>query len=234
MSRLYEFNERAFESIADEQSAYWLGFLAADGSCGRWTTRLALAIKDADHVRLFADWIQTTAPIVVSDRALNGKTFSIATLDINSVALVRRLIGHGLVKQKSIHMQPPTTVPEHLIRHWARGIFDGDGHVGHYTSGRYRKENCRLVGTADVIPWFAEQVKMATGCPAAAITKRHPDRPGLTLVYSGRQRILKVCDWMYEGATVSLRRKADEIEFIKNWKRPYIWKHDQATVSRKS
>lgn len=222
--RKYGFNSDAFSSINDEASAYWLGFLAADGSVGRWTMRLELATKDTHHVHAFAEWMECDAPII----NVVNKGFASARLDINSVDLIRSLGAHGICRNKSTELFPPTTVPVHLIRHWARGLFDGDGHIGHYVTYKgARKENCRLVGSEHVIPWFAELVHTATGCPASAIVRRWKDRPGLTLVYSGRQRILAVCDWLYADHSIALQRKVDEIEFIRQWK-------SHATVSRKS
>ena len=69
-TRYYELNEEAFDAITEE-SAYWVGFLMADGCVsdpanGRCPTlALALAQRDMHHVVRFREFLGSTHPVSI-------------------------------------------------------------------------------------------------------------------------------------------------------------------------
>lgn len=52
-------NRYIFENIDNEEKAYWLGFLYADGSVGStdYRVELGLAEKDLEHIKKFKNFI---------------------------------------------------------------------------------------------------------------------------------------------------------------------------------
>jgi hypothetical protein len=47
-------NEHAFDVIDNEDAAYWLGSIAADGNVSIGRRHIGLSTKDTNHVRKFA------------------------------------------------------------------------------------------------------------------------------------------------------------------------------------
>src|SRR5436309_4936012 len=84
--RLYTLRADAFAAVDDEPTAYWLGFLFADGSVTRrGGVTLVLQERDTDHVRAFATFLGSDAPIASLTRQAGVR------LNIHSVRLARDL-----------------------------------------------------------------------------------------------------------------------------------------------
>ena len=66
-----------FEKVADEDTAYWLGFLYADGAVGLLNNNveLSLAIKDISHLEKFKNFIKSPKDINISTVIVDGKCF---------------------------------------------------------------------------------------------------------------------------------------------------------------
>jgi len=131
----YAVNDDYFEQIDNQEKAYWLGFLAADGCVdarkGKGLLSLTLAEKDKGHIELFRRCVNTAKPIYTYTKKYpNARgTFNIScTLNITSRKMVEDLIRHGVVERKTKILKPPQ-IWEKLIPHWVRGYFDGDGSV---------------------------------------------------------------------------------------------------------
>ena len=64
--RRYSHREDAFDRIGDEPTAYWLGFLFADGNLSsdraRRSVRLSLAERDEAHVEQFRRFLDCSSP----------------------------------------------------------------------------------------------------------------------------------------------------------------------------
>lgn len=55
--RKYPLNESIFQVIDDEATAYWLGFLAADGYIYKDALSLRIASTEIEHIQKFRGWI---------------------------------------------------------------------------------------------------------------------------------------------------------------------------------
>jgi len=126
--RKYNLNETFFDEL-NETSAYWLGFLYADGSVrmkyGRsGELKLKLKSTDKDHISIFLKDIQSDAPIKCGTSRNDGSKFCYVL--INSNHMVRRLFELGCVQNKTLKIRLPKLVDE-LMSHFVRGYFDGDG-----------------------------------------------------------------------------------------------------------
>lgn len=119
-------NRYIFNLIDNEEKAYWLGFLYADGSVGSTDNRieLGLAEQDLHHIEKFKNFIGLDNKI--SYRAsTNSYRYSFKDKIFKEI-----LIKQGCVPRKSLTLKFPTEeqVPSFLHRHFLRGYFDGDGH----------------------------------------------------------------------------------------------------------
>lgn len=116
--RKYHCNANAFD-CQTKASAYWLGFLMADGSVNRSTISIEIHQKDIKQLDNFNTFLSSNYPIQKSRK----KCYR---LDITSKPLVEKLNEIGIVQnktQKNIFPQ----INESYTNHFIRGFFDGDG-----------------------------------------------------------------------------------------------------------
>ena len=127
-------DENYFEIIDTEEKAYWLGFLYADGNVSKINIELTLKYDDISHLEKFKKAIKTNAEITDGYRNCDISTnpnrqHHYARLVITSTKMTNDLINLGCISNKSLTLTFPTEqqVPSHLIIHFIRGYFDGDG-----------------------------------------------------------------------------------------------------------
>ena len=116
----------AFGRIA-VASAYWLGFLMADGSRGKdHTLRLKLQIGDRDHVEQFARFLGCPGRPLREDH--DGRDNRTIAVQLRSAALSRDLERRGVVQRKSLDGCRAHASLAASGAFW-RGVLDGDGTV---------------------------------------------------------------------------------------------------------
>ena len=126
--RKYNLNESFFDEL-NECSAYWLGFLYADGYVrmkdGK-SGELKIKLKDTDksHVEKFLNDIDCQKPIKCGIE--NKSKFCAVTIYSNH--LIKRLFELGCVNNKTQKIRLPK-LEEPLMSHFIRGYFDGDGSI---------------------------------------------------------------------------------------------------------
>lgn len=158
--RKFNFNENFFEIIDTEEKAYWLGFLYADGYVSKKENKITLTLskKDINHIIKFNNCLNSNYNIktrIINTGPFKGK--EIATLLLTSSKMKEDLIKHGCFNCKSLILKFPTTVPDHLINHFIRGYFDGDGSVFISNERHHRSKkidpiiHVRILGTYDLL-----------------------------------------------------------------------------------
>lgn len=200
--RQYHVREDAFAQVLDEATAYWLGFLYADGCVMEahdipQVLALWLADKDRAHVERFNAFLASDYPIRSdAKRGACGVT-------IRSRALCQSLIRWGCTPRKSGKLRWPR-LPLALDAHFTRGYFDGDGSA--FVSGRYVTPTVSILGNFE----FIESLSLAIyyGTNATGSTHLHSKSSNAYyLVFHGEHVVKAVGDWMYRDATVWLERK---------------------------
>ncbi len=196
-------NDRYFSKIDNEQKAYWLGFIAADGSVQNKTGMRKLAIelsmKDRGHIECFRDHIQSDHKIyeVYRKKSYEGWDFETHSvrLDLPSAILVEDLGKQGIMPRKTFKLQPPS-VRKNLIRHWIRGYFDGDGCI--YSRGKNRCFN--VIGRKVVVSYIRDHIPMNGPIYAQKNIWRFD-------VYCSGGNIKKLYRYLYDEMTICLDRK---------------------------
>jgi len=182
-----------------EQSAYVIGFFAADGwvsKRGPESIRIGFGQKDADVLYSIRDAIGT-GDVYIKQRGMH-------MYYIQSVRAYERLcdIFDQDVCRKSHTLQWPN-VPDEYIQHFLRGAVDGDG-------SWFRRKQDKLwefaytTSSQPFIDGVVENVGRLTGIHL---------NPGLNKINVWHARavgIKAVClaDWFYRDATIALERKA--------------------------
>ena len=119
-NEVYRFNENIFESVDNEEKAYWLGFLWADGYC---KSGIDIELTDEDHVIKLKRFLAISSPIKTRNRN-NSITYRL-NANSNKFASDLSNLGFGL---KDNRTELPI-ISENLIKDFVRGYFDGDGHI---------------------------------------------------------------------------------------------------------
>lgn len=134
----YYCNYHYFDIIDTEEKAYWLGFMTADGwisqnkKTGAGAIGIELQYSDIGHLRKFNKSIQGNYKITDRWRSCEISSRDKETLHhtcvirVYSRKMYDSLCACGLSQDKSYIVKFPDIEP-HLVRHYIRGYFDGDG-----------------------------------------------------------------------------------------------------------
>lgn len=204
----YSINHDFFKKIDTEWKAYWLGFITADGNV-RWVTggrkhryilKIKLAIIDRDHLQKFLDVAESNHPIHI--RLEDGR--ETATIEISSPQMVSDLISYGVVPAKSMIVKPYYNISANLLRHYIRGLIDGDGYISliKNSEGEYLRPRIQLSGTYHMCKFF-QDFSLRHSKSTATV---RPEEKIFNYVVNGRYSVPIIRE-LYLNCTVYLDRK---------------------------
>lgn len=122
--------ENIFSEITSDNQAYWLGFLAADGSINGYQLQIGLSTKDIEHLYRFKDFTGTPNSIYtkMNHCTNNGKYYSASYINFKSEKVVDDLAQYGIIKDKSHqNIDFLSYIPVKYKKPFILGYFDGDG-----------------------------------------------------------------------------------------------------------
>lgn len=199
-----------FRQIDTEAKAYWLGFITADGNVRGDTYALTIGLKGSDvgHLEKFRTDLNSSHRIYTGLHAAFGKQFPYAVIKVCSKAMYLDLQAHGIVPRKSLTGGVSSLVPTDLLRHYWRGVIDGDGCL----SSRFQKGKIRhsinLCGNRFVVSafrdWMSPQV--------ANYPKMVPNQKIFYLTYNKASVVKQAAELLYGDATVYLDRKYEKAQ----------------------
>jgi len=179
-------------------SAYWAGFIMADGcvKSDRNTLEIGLAKTDSGHLEKFYQAIGLRREV---------KTYGKASFAVVSgsqiVSDLRKL--YGITPRKSLVARFPNNLPDDLHHHFIRGVFDGDGSIT--ASGPLAMNFTGSIGVlhqvvVDLHDMAGVVIRNGSGTPVGRLYN-----PFVGIVqYTGRNAALAL-DWIYDGATDATR-----------------------------
>ena len=224
----YDVNDCFFETIDTEQKAYILGFIYADGYNSGYRLQMSQLIQDVDILYQIKEAMESEHPIT---KGLNNAKHEIATLNINRKCICEDLTKLGAIKNKSLILTFPSfdIVPEHLMHHFIRGYFDGDGCVWdgkekiylvkNYKGPGYRYKKVHNVkfnvtGSIDFITGLQNYLINKLGFSKTKLSQKKEDSGWRTMEYSGRRQLKKFHDYIYKDATIYGHRKKETFNKI--------------------
>lgn len=218
--RKYSANHNFFENIDTEEKAYWLGFILADGAILTTpnkpkTLRLQILLseKDKTHIEKFLRTIKSNHPIKIDEIEVNGKKHKQARVRINGYKICKDLMRHNVYPNKSTVEQVVENLPPHLIQHYLRGYFDGDGSFSEWISIKNRPiSSFTIVGSKEVVQFFTKQLQDLFS--KSPIIKQEGKIYVLTV--GGNPQVQRIMDYLYNNATVYLDRKYHHYQEWKN------------------
>lgn len=187
----YAKNQRYFARIDSEEKAYLLGLLATDGNVSGGT--ISLALKERDRVLLE----RFERAIGLRPSAIRPMVKGMLRTAVTSAEMARDLAKHGVVPNKTKTLDWPSSVPGPLLRHYLRGVFDGDGGI----SGRQWS----------IVSASKRFIMRTKTCLDKVAQRKLPvNRAGQSkssYVLTGGLNDWMVLDWLYQRATIFLPRK---------------------------
>lgn len=203
--RKYRVDESVFEIIDTEEKAYWLGFISADGTVTDHLLTIILQARDKKHLEKFKKFIRSDHPIVETARKVNGKIHYQTRLLIGSTKILNDLKEYGIVPNKTKIIKPPHNLSDHLMRHYWRGVFDGDGSIvkSIQQSQKSYRWNVTLWGNRFMLSGFKRYLE--TNINSGALVR--PARNIFTICYGGKAVPRSVVIELYGDASVYLDRK---------------------------
>lgn len=160
------FNDSFFEIIDTEDKAYFLGLLFADGNVYLKRNRIQITLmnEDAYILEKFKEVVNSSAKLYI-DREKYSK------LILDSKKMTSDLIALGCTPNKSLTLKFPEKIPEHLIHHFVRGYFDGDGSIAIGKTGTH----CSFTSTEEFLKELSE-ILLKNGIQCSEFKKRYKDR----------------------------------------------------------
>ena len=195
-------NQDAFSSVTAEE-AWLIGLIWADGCLVGNRHDGAGGRVELDSVDL--DMATEAARIVgstVREKQQAGrKPIYRVTFSGNPVD---RLEAIGLEQRKSFTAGPPD-LADGLVRHFIRGLFDGDGTVGLYGPPQRRRLTSGVVGNHQMMAWAASELSSRAGTPTRE-PYRHSSIWGIRFNHYDS---LRLADFLYGDGGPHLARKRD-------------------------
>jgi DNA-binding transcriptional regulator WhiA len=196
-------DENVFEAITDD-SAYWIGFLLADGAIVDTTVALCLQDQDSFHLEKFRQFVGGTQSLI---KVESTKSWRYA---FQSQKVVDDLGVWGITPRKS----STATVHPFLVmnRHFWRGVIDGDGSLGVYKNHAKTTARLEICGSQDVALKFCYFAKQVFGISINSKTQRNVYR-----VQVGGHSAATLVNALYENASTALDRKALSAYAVWQW-----------------
>lgn len=196
-----------FKTIDTQEKAYWLGFLYADGCVTkRMQFKLTLKREDEEHLRKFMKAIKYSGEIKREAKDIKGKKYELSTISVRRKDFCKNLIDKGCMYKKTELLKFPDSniLPNHLVSHFIRGYFDGDGSITiNHTYKKTNKINYKIsiAGTNEMLT----SIKNFLG---KNNLKLHNRKTYFVLDITGNNQLLQILDSIiYKDAEIYLERK---------------------------
>jgi DNA-binding transcriptional regulator WhiA len=211
----YRINEEYFQTIDNQEKAYILGLLYADGYVGdNHFNNIVLGMKDKDIIYKVANLLEYDGEIRLGNKGGFENSGVNYILSISSEKMASDLRKLGLYPNKSTSMVEIPQLDTELYRHFIRGYFDGDGSILHSKTTSYHmvagekkkyeydKVNFCILGTNS----FIMQIVNILNLKYYSIRKTKCNEIIEIRVCSNKE-IKKLFKYFYDESTIYLERK---------------------------
>lgn len=195
-------HEDYFDVINTEDKAYFLGWIMADGNISvynnQYSLKIHIALRDKEIINKFLKAINSTNKTKVKEGL-----YSSYYVSLTSIHMCKTLISYGVLPRKSGKEVYPEIIPEHLNRHFIRGVFDGDG-----ITDVIRKRS-GFVGSKNIITNILQilnknEIKIIQN-------KKNND---IYYFLGGKKFSKHLYEFLYEDSTIYIERKKERLHNI--------------------
>ena len=193
-----------FKNITNEIEAYTLGLITSDGSIDK-SGAIRIYLTESDKYileEINSKLLNETGKLSI-DKKQNAK--DVARLDFCGKAICKNLAQYDIVPNKSEFLTNIYTLPEELMNHYIRGLFDGDGVAS--KNGQYIR-----IGFCAKRKEFVESYQSFL-CKTLFMRKNKIFNTGgcFQCSWGARTDIEIFYNYIYKNATIFLGRKKNKI-----------------------
>ncbi len=209
MKKVIKKDRRRFIPIEDyfsnpntERSAYWAGFIAADGCIVDYTNRqhtvkIGLSNIDTSHL----EKLNIGIPV----RLYRNECW----VEIPSNKIVKDLLKYNITPRKSLTLLFPTNIRNKYIHHFIRGYIDGDGCMSKHSNPKAKnKLRIRILGTEIFLNSLLGHIKLDIN---RNLCKRGNGTLREAIICKNSHQLYQ---YLYKDATIYLDRKKEKAEYL--------------------
>lgn len=211
-----DFDDNYFSNIDTENKAYFLGLIYSDGNVrehnGGYFLNVELKREDKYILEKLSEELKCGNKIRDRDRKTNFDDSHMSSFtSCNSKRIFDDLARFNIVPDKSHQTKSfkniEKYIPQNLIKHFLRGVIDGDGTI----SKRYTTTQNAIAVYQNEIEFCYDFDKLLKTSIKNENLKENIIMNKWNGVYSLRYRriddIKEICDFLYNDATIYLKRK---------------------------
>lgn len=213
------FADDYFSTIDTESKAYFLGLIYADGNVrehhGGYYLSMELKREDEYMLCFLASELKCNNLIYRRDRQTNmGSSHTSSFTSCNSKQLFDDLSKFGIVPNKSHNYDSfrniKSFVPKNLIKHFLRGLIDGDGSISNRQKCRNQNVVAIYQNSLEFCNNFDSLLKYAMDDYSIFTSLiRHKQSGVYQLRYRRIHDVEKIINFLYKNAHIYLKRKYD-------------------------
>lgn len=205
------FNENYFENIDNQEKAYWLGFLMADGYISKDLKRVVLALAETEPLEKFLKCIESNQNFK-KYTSKDGHVYY--SLHVTSSKMVQDLISWGCFNKKTYTLKFPN-LSSNLIPHFIRGYFDGDGSIYfNKPIGNYIRPTVAIVGNEDFLIEMKKHLAFLNRKLALSIRHKERNNNIRYFRFDGKRTCKLFEKYIYSDASIYLERKKQKFKDI--------------------
>ena len=201
LSRTHKADRDFFKIVDTEAKAYVLGLMFSDGciySTGN-SKHVNFSSKDRDLIETFRTLLESEHNIYQSS--------GVYSIVIGGQELYNDLKRLGLEERKSWKDYGIPKIPQELLRHFLRGVYDGDGCI--FLSKIQGKYTYLHIALTCASLQFLREVKQVLEENGISPQKVRKDRSNYRLQVGDQSSAKKMVEYLYRGSNYFLKRKRD-------------------------
>ena len=198
---MINYNRNIFNKIDNEEKAYWLGFIVADGylNINKHMLRIKHGNRDRSHLIKFIKFVGGNEEMLKSEihSETGNENFYVS---LYSKEVMNDLLSLGVEQAKS-GKEKVCNIDKKYYRDFIRGLWDGDGFIRENLSG------IGLVGSEEVLAFVQNYFNNSLGVKPLKI---YPHCNTFKIEYrSTRKAIPLILNHLYGDKDVALDRKKE-------------------------
>lgn len=212
----HSFNRAYFDDVQTEHQAYWLGFIMADGTICKpgktqaYNCRLQINIsaKDIELLEAFKQDIEALDIKINTYTPKNTySTNPMSKLVINSKQICLSLKRYGIDSNKTGNECIPN-IPQHLMSHFIRGYFDGDGCITNDIKPTISFTCANKSFLYDLKKILQQEIGLLSKAnPIPSGLQNGREKHSFQISFGGIVDVLNFYNYIYKDATIYLLRK---------------------------
>lgn len=212
-NKIHTENEEYFSIIDSHEKAYWLGFIAADGSVSKKENQISIGLskKDISHLELFKKCINATGKIFVYDSILKGKIYHCCKFSVYSKKMKTDLAKHNILPNKSKTLKLSKNISKEYINSYLLGLIDGDGC---FSIDNQNQARLNFISSKYAIIEIQKILMANCDINKTKISKEKRSEGMYYLNYGGNTQMKSIVKYLYKNSKIYLKRKKIIIDYL--------------------